>query len=417
MGAVIARYTQPTRSPEYERARDRLTRMALVPSKIFDDSGAWTSKPSPLLRMLLVQGEGEASRYVLAMRPTVTRPVRPGDSRHLITLTKLGPNEYSWETAVDFSLGGVTAADIESLFTALLASAEGAGTSEAELRADYRAAAPRATAVLGALFSIDSLRSTPFADGSTDVVLTIGIHADGLRSRFPAFANYLGRYVNPARYHMSITDRSGASWFDVRGGERQLQLHYRAEHGRLAPLHGPSRPRPDTLEVRTDFTTRMKIFTVGLHNLVSELVITSTPHERAWTVISRREPDWNLPLITEHLLRTPLRRPFEGAGILFQIGVRDSAGAATLLERRSHVIVQESAILRFLNSLGSRALSDLANRTEREEEQFVHDVFVALQADARAAVAANDGESAGGPQQTSAATLTVRGASSRSSSR
>jgi hypothetical protein len=29
-------------------------------------------------------------------------------------------------------------------------------------------------------------------------------------------------------------------------------------------------------------------------------------------------------------------------------------------------------------------MSDLADRTEREEEQFLHDVFAALQADARA---------------------------------
>ena len=409
-GALVARYTQTFRTPEYERARDRLTRMALVPSKIFDDSATWTTKPSPVLRMLLVQGGLEGGRYVLAARPTVVRPARPGDSRHVITLAKLTPNEYVWDTAVDFSLGAVTAADVGNLFAALLTAAE--GRAERELRADYRLAAPRAAAALGLLFSVDSLRATPFGDGTTDVQLTIGLHADQLKNRFPAFSAYLARYLNPARYRLSVNDRSGATWFDVRGGDQQLGVHYRASRGRLVPLYGLPRPRPDTLELRAEVTTRMKIFHVGMRNLVSEFIVTDTPHERAWTIISRREPDWDLPLIGEHLLRTPLRRPFDGTGVIFHLGVRDSAGAATLLERRSHTVVQESAILRFLNSLGSRALSDLADRTEREEEQFLREVFVALQGDARALTMTDDSADSVA-QKTSAADHEGRGAVSQ----
>jgi hypothetical protein len=138
------------------------------------------------------------------------------------------------------------------------------------------------------------------------------------------------------------------------------------------------------MEVHIDFTTKLKLFTVGLHNLVTEFVITDTPHERAWTLVAKREPQWKLPFITEHLIRTPLQRPFDGTGVIFHIGVRDSADAQTLFERRAHATVQESGILRFLNSLGSGAMSDLADRTEREEEAFLRELFVALQADARA---------------------------------
>jgi hypothetical protein len=163
-----------------------------------------------------------------------------------------------------------------------------------------------------------------------------------------------------------------------------LSIHYRAGEGRLVPLFGAARQRPDTLELHVDFTTKLKLFTVGLRNLVTDFIITDTPHERAWTFIARREPEWKLPLITVHLIRTPLRRPFEGTGVIFHVGVRDSAESQTLLERRAHATVQESTILRFLNSLGSGAMSDLADRTEREEEQFLRDVFAGLQADARA---------------------------------
>jgi hypothetical protein len=126
------------------------------------------------------------------------------------------------------------------------------------------------------------------------------------------------------------------------------------------------------------------MFTVGLHNLVTDFVITETPHERAWTIIAKREPQWKLPLITEHLIRSPLHHPFEGAGVIFHLGVRDSADAQTLLERRAHTTVQESAILRFLNSLGSGAMSDLADKTEREEEQYLREVFIALVTDVHA---------------------------------
>lgn len=379
---MVIRYTNVARDPKYELARNQLNRNALVPSKVFDDSAIWTNQPSPVLRAMFVQGTFEDGHYLLASRTTVTRPARVGDSRHIITLARLSPNEFVWDTSVDFALGSVSAGDVGSLTTALLGSAE--RPAEKELRAEYRALAPRAAAVLGTLFSIDSMRTTPFSDGTTDVSLTIGFHTDPLKQRYPAFGDYVAKYANPARYRFSLADRSGAIWFDVQGADRQFAVHYRAAQGRLVPLYGPPRARPDTLELHVDFTTKLKFFTVGVHNLVADFIITETPHERAWTMIGRREPQWSLPLITERFIRSPLRRPFAGTGVIFHLGIRDSADAQTLLERRAHAEVQESAILRFLNSLGSGAMSDLSDRTEREEEQFLREVFLALQADARA---------------------------------
>ena len=381
-GAMVVRYTGVSRDARYELARNRLNKNALVPSHVFDDSTIWSSMPSPVLRALFVQGVPEDGRYALATRSTVTRPTRLAESRHIITLARLSPNEFVWDTSVDFSLGTLSAADVGSLIAALLGSAEHG--NEAALRADYRAAAPRAAAVLGALFSIDSMHVTAFSDGTSDVTLTMGLHTDGLKPRFPAFADYLAKYMNPARYRLSVTDRSGAIWFDVTGADRLLSIHYRAAQGGLVPLYGAARVRPDTMELHLDFTTKLKMFTVGMHNLVTDLVVTDKPHERAWTFVARREPEWSLPFITEHLIRSPLRRPFEGTGVIFHLGVRDSADAETLLERRAHATVQESAILRFLNSLGSGAMSDLADRTEREEEAYLRELFVALLADARA---------------------------------
>ena len=180
-GAMVIRYTQVTRDPKYEFARNRLNRNALVPSKVFDDSAIWTSEPSPVLRAMFVQGTFESGHYLLASRAVVTRPARVGDSRHVITLARLSPNEFVWDTSVDFALGTVSAGEVGALTTALLASAERA--SDKDLRDDYRAVAPRASAVLGILFSIDSMRATPFSDGTSDVNLTIGMHTDALKDR------------------------------------------------------------------------------------------------------------------------------------------------------------------------------------------------------------------------------------------
>jgi hypothetical protein len=197
-GAMVLRYSQVSRDPKYELARNHLNRSALVPSRVFDDSSIWTSMPSPVLRALLVQGTPDDGKYELANRPNVARPARLGASRHIITLARLSPNEFVWDTSVDFGLGTVTAAEVGALATGLLASAERG--SEQEARADYRAATPRAAAVLSTLFSIDSMHATPFSDGTSDVHLTIGLHTDMLKARYPAFADYVAKYANPAHY-------------------------------------------------------------------------------------------------------------------------------------------------------------------------------------------------------------------------
>ena len=139
------------------------------------------------------------------------------------------------------------------------------------------------------------------------------------------------------------------------------------------------------------------MFTVGFHNLVSDFVISNVGHERSWTIVSRREPVRDLPLVTERLLRTPLRRPFEGPGSVFSLTVTDDGAEAagggapspsgtsqTMLARRTRLDVQESAILRFLGSLGSHAVGDLSTRVEVEEDRFLRDGFVALETDLRA---------------------------------
>jgi hypothetical protein len=128
----------------------------------------------------------------------------------------------------------------------------------------------------------------------------------------------------------------------------------------------------------------VKVFTVGFHKLITDFVISDVGHDRAWTVVAQHEPSWDLPMLTERLLRAPLHRPFEGAGMLFRMSVRDSAGMQSLFVRRTRLDVQESAIMRFVGSLASHAVGDLNEKVEIEEDRFLHDGFAALQADTRA---------------------------------
>ena len=107
--------------------------------------------------------------------------------------------------------------------------------------------------------------------------------------------------------------------------------------------------------------------------------------ERAWSIVTRAEPHWILPLVTERLLKTPLKRPFQGSGALFRIGVRDdSAGGQSVLHRRMHLEVEESMILRFIGRLGAIAVGDYSGEAERQQYAFLEEVFTALVADARA---------------------------------
>src|SRR5262249_24806052 len=154
---------------------------------------------------------------------------------------------------------------------------------------------------------------------------------------------------------------------------RSMTLRWRVQDRKLTTLFGPARPWPDSLLLTSDVTLKVKLFTVGVQGLESEFVISNTGHDRAWTVISNKEPKWVLPCITERLIRTPLRRPFEGAGSMMRFAVQDSAGTQTLFSLRTRLDVQESAIMRFIGSLAAHALGDLDVKVEAEEDRFLRD--------------------------------------------
>ena len=378
--ALAARVTQPTRDQKYDSARIRIAHAALLPSRVWNDTAVWTVI-SGSRRTLFVSGHLDSARYRLEATKTLTALTQAAESRHAINLTRLASDEYAWDTDVAYSIGTVSAASIASLVAGLIASGEGRG--EADIRADYRAAAPRSSAVMGQLFTVDSIRTTHLPDHSTLATFTATMHPGGVEARYPSFARYLRRYAASARMRWELTDRVGNRYFDCSAVDGRLNLRVRTLDGAMVPLGGPARSMPDSLALRGEFTMKVRRFTVGFRDYHADFVLTRAAHEHAWSVVTRREPEWVLPLVTEHLLRTPLRRPFQGSGTTFRIGVRDDSSAGqTLLHRRLHLEVQESLILRFLGRLGSTAVTDFSDRVEIEQNAWLHELFSALAADA-----------------------------------
>lgn len=385
--AITVRFSPNSFDSRYNSARVKLAQSALVPSRIFNDTSVWIARPSPAIRQLHISGSlGADARYHLDARSLLAPPARPGETRHVIALEQISSNQFRWDTRVDLALGAVTADEIAAALGALLRAPE--GRSEKELRDDYRTAFPRATAMFGRGFSLDSVHVAPAALGATSVTLRFAFHPELMKATNPSLAGYLDKYLGPAKYHFILADRGGVVMFDIVGKDRAMTLRYRVQQGALVSLLGPPRPWPDTLQLTTDVSLKVKMFTVGFHRLVTDFEISNgtagAAHERAWTITARREPEWDLPMLTERLIRSPLHRPFEGQGVMFRMAVRDSAGAQSLFVRRTRLDVQESAIMKFLGSLASNAVGDLDDRVEIEEHRYLRDGFLALQADLRA---------------------------------
>jgi hypothetical protein len=387
-GALVTRFGPNDLSPKYDVARIRLAQAALIPSRVYNDTSIWETRPTPSSRALFITGSGiENGKYRLETVKSLAPATKPGDTRHVVALEQLGQiseSVYRWDTRVDLAVGTVSADAVAGFMTALLAAVD--SRSERELREDYRASFPHAMAAFGRGFTIDSIRTSTSVIGATYVAITASFHPDLMKPAFPALAKYLDKYLGPAKYRFSLADRGGAQLFEAVGRERSLTVRYRTHGGKPVTLLGPPRPWPDSLVLTSDVSLKVKLFTVGFSGLVTDFVFSNTGHTRAWTITARQEPKWSLPLFTESLIRSPLRRPFDGQGASLRLSIQDSAGAQTILSRRTQLSVQESAIMRFLGGLGSHVLGELDAAVEAEEDRFFREGFVALETDLKALV-------------------------------
>lgn len=380
------RFASPVRDPRVDAARLRVARYALAPSRLADDS-LWTRRRGSR-RELIATGTLDDGRYRFrAAQAAGPLPARLGDARHYVALDPLPDGDWRWTTQVDHALGQVAPEAIGAVFRALLRSAE---RPPDRIRADYLTTAPRLTEALGALLTLDSVRTVPLADGSTRVTLDVRLHPDRIAAEYPDFARYVRRYVSPARYRLSLRDRAGPeapppdTWFEVDAGDDRLRLRFRSRDGVLQPLDGARRARPDSLTLHVDASVKVGPFTVGVRDLRARFAFVRTPDEVGWDTRFDHEPEWRLPPIAGRMVRAPLRRPFVGDGVTVRLTVRRLATGQTALHRFTETAVHESRIVRWLGTLGFTAMDDFAGRVELDEARFVSAAMRALRQDVAA---------------------------------
>ncbi|HZD84791.1 MAG TPA: hypothetical protein VE052_02670, partial [Gemmatimonadaceae bacterium] len=325
------------------------------------------------------EGVFSVDRYIVTAKLATDSPDALTESREIVRLRKLTDNEYEWFTNVEVALGRIGAKSITDILAAALAGGE--GKSAAAIRADYTTGFPRTVAALGRLFSIDTLRATPDSDGATTYDIAIRLTPEILKASMPHYAAYIDKYISKGKYRITLTDKTGARWFDARAANYYMHFKMRSKGGHFAPLEGAVRPMPEILTIQVDMSMKIAVFTVGWTNMIGEFEVINTPHERGWSMHFAKEPEWRLPPTVGTLLKSSLRRPFQNPGIPVRVTIRDNPGSQTILNRRGMLVVQESAVLRFLNRLSGTAVGDFLGPSEREANRFNADAFRALRID------------------------------------
>ena len=381
--ALHRRFLLVERAPFYAAARAKLGKRALSPSAVFDDTTAWTSRPDAKNRFLIAEGVATTDgRYRFTPKVAASYPDRLADARHLTQLTKLAHDgEFEWRTTVDFAVGSMTPTDWGNAFRALFASAE--SRTDSDLRADVRSTMPRTTTTLGRMFSLDTLHTQRLSDGTTAITIVTSVHPDWLKAQFPLYGKFVDKYVAPSAYHIVLRDGRGVRWVDASAGDKRFTLRLRVQNGGLVPLDGAVRPMPDTLHLTMDASTKFSIFTIGMRGMQGTVVFLRSASERGWGMRFDHAPEWQLPLFTGSMLRTPLRRPFEQGGVVGKFSFRTGAGGQTYISRDFRVAVQESAVTRFLGGFSGSAFSEFDGPAEKDENRFNAELFQAMRDDLR----------------------------------
>ena len=377
--ALGDRFSNVHRTPRYASARRRIAKGVLSPSTIFGDTGIWVTQ-SDSMAVFTALARQLPFGYVMQERSPVPPMVALADARHLLALHKLASGDWEWDAHVDFAIGTASSAEFAELFAQLLASP--AGRTEAELRAEIATLSPHATAALGRLFEIDTLRSTALADGSHAITFAARVHPERLKAATPALAAFFERHIGSSRYHLQLTDATGARWFWADGRKNYLQFRWRIANGRLAPMEGAARTIPEHLTLTSEVFIKAGMFGVGVADLVADFTIINSATEHGWNLHFTHPPKWQLPTGVAKMVNASLKRPFEGEGTSFRIVMRDNPGSSTTISRATRGFVRESAIVRWIGYLGGNIMGDYAGLSEEQEAKFFKEAFAAIKLDA-----------------------------------
>jgi hypothetical protein len=385
LGALASRYGPLELEPAFVALRPKLLGAAFVPSLVFDDGTAWLGSGAGT-RAVDFLGSRRGGRYRIGLRASAPNPEQPGDYRGRLRLRRVAEGQYEWWMREELAVGEVRAQGLASVLTVLWKGTEGLTGAEAGVRA--RQALPRTTAALGRLFSLETLTLVPAASGGTAVTIGLRLSPQGIRAGFPHYAAFLERYALPMRLRAVASETAGERFWEMESADGQFTLRARIHDGDLAPLEGPPRTLPEALHLRLDYSLKPGLFRVGLRNLETDLTLIREPHEKGFAARFRHPPEWQLPVLVEPLLRSPLRHPFSGEGALFAFGIRD--GPPSLLVFEYRLEVRESWILRWLGGSAGSMVGIFRSGAEEEADRFSGEALSALRADVFALFGGND---------------------------
>ncbi|HMG71196.1 MAG TPA: hypothetical protein VK544_08765, partial [Gemmatimonadaceae bacterium] len=243
--SVGSRFTNIQRPPKILRARAQFGHYALTPSGIYNDTSIWLAIGPDSARLYGSEGVFSVDRYVVNAKLSTTPPDALTESREIVRLRRLKDSEYEWFTNVEVALGRIGAKNIADVLAAALAGGE--GKSPGAIRADYTASFPRTAAALGRLFTIDTLRAVPDSDGATTYDIAIRLTPEILKATMPHYSAYIDKYVSKGKYRITLTDKTGAHWFDAWAANYYMHFKVRSKGGHFAPLEGAVRPMPEAL--------------------------------------------------------------------------------------------------------------------------------------------------------------------------
>jgi hypothetical protein len=382
-GSVVTRFDRVFRDSKVLASRRAISRALFTPSRVFSDTSVWTSPPSSQVKHAEWRGVAEPQRYHFIAGHSTAVLGRPGESYHDFQLRRTGDDIFEWTEDANFGVGDATPAAIAGIPAAWLAAGERADT--AAIRRDIHSAFPKSAEVWGRLVSLDRIETSRDATGAWSQKHVLSLHTERAKIAYPAFANWLGKFVGPMRLRMRIHDAT-RTWFDVTVRDNVMTIRTRTRDGRLLPIEGGGAAMPDSVSLYADLSVKFSIFRLGFEKLHGAFITIRRPDERGWDIRFREEPDWELPLLAEQMLHTPLKRPFLGDGSLFRIvAQRESDGPQTFITRKILLTVQESAILRFVSRLANRGVDAfIAEGADRDLSRFMTHAFGALRDDSRA---------------------------------
>jgi hypothetical protein len=377
--ALADRFGPVEREPGFDALRPKLARAALVPSWVFDDPTAWTTRGDDW-RAVELAGYGSRGAYRIGVRGEAPRPEAPGQYRETVRLERVGGGRFEWRIDEELAVGHVRPSDLAAALDAAFRAAE--ASSEASARAAIAEAFPRASERLGLLFRLEALSPQRDAHGATSLRLAVRLVPAGIRGFAPRYSAFLEKYAKPIRTSFVVAGPEGAVFWTLEAADNLWTVRLRIRDGSLVPLEGPADRRlPSRLRAAGDYSTRMGRFKVGAARLAADVTLVRTPGDKGLVARFLEEPDWRLPFLVETLLGGPLHYPFEGPGSEITWAAREAPDGGTHLVGRYRARVHETWILRWLGGLTSGAVSEFRRGAETEADGFHRGCLLALRDD------------------------------------